>query len=72
MKFLSWNIRGLNSPQKQFSIKKYILEMKLDICLRQEVKMSYQSFATITGKLWPGAAFLYVDSLGVFGGIATL
>lgn len=58
MKFLSWNLRGLNSPQKKFLIKQYILEMKLDICLLQEVKMSYQTFATTAGKIWLGVAFL--------------
>lgn len=34
--------------------------------------MSYQTFATIVGKLWLGVAFLYVDVLGVSRGIAAL
>lgn len=67
MKFLSWNIRGLNSPHKQFAIKQLILEMKIDICLLQEVKMPFQTFVVVASKLWPGVDYLYVDALGASG-----
>lgn len=72
MKFLYWNIRGLNNPQKQFTIKQLILEMKINIFLLQEVKMPSQTFAEVAGKLWPGVNSLYVDALGASWGIATL
>lgn len=46
--------------------------MKIDICLLQEVKMPFQTFSSIAGKLWPGMDYLYVDALGSSGGISTL
>ena len=39
MKFISWNIIGLNNPHKQDIIKNMIRDNKPDIVLIQETKM---------------------------------
>lgn len=39
MKFISWNIKGLNNPHKQDIIKNMIRDNKPDIVLIQETKM---------------------------------
>ena len=72
MKFLSWNIRGLNNPQKQYSLKQIISQEKIDCVLIQETKMSCTNFDKIAGYIWPGAGYLHRDFDGALGGIATM
>ena len=72
MKLLSWNIRGLNNPQKQYAIKHLIAQEKIDCVLIQETKMSSSNFDKIAGYIWPGAGYLHRDSDGASGGIATM
>ena len=70
MKFLSWNVRGLNNPQKQYALKQIIFQEKIDYMLIQ--KMSCASFDKIAGYIWPGAGYLHMDADGASGGIATM
>ena len=72
MKLLSWNIRGLNNPQKQYAIKLLIAQEKIDCVLIQETKMSSSSFDKIANYIWPGAGYIHRSSDGASGGIATM
>ena len=72
MKFLSWNMRGLNNPQKQYALKQIISQEKIDCVLIQETKMSSASFDKIASYIWLGAGYLHRDSDGASGGIATM
>ena len=72
MKLLSWNIRGLNNPQKQYAIKLLIVQEKLDCVLIQETKMSSSSFDKIANYIWPGAGYIHRSLDGASGGIATM
>lgn len=72
MKILSWNIRGLNSPYKQFLIKLCISDNKVDILLLQETKMKKEVFEKDVLKIWPNANYFLSYVEGASGGIATL
>ncbi|XP_057859072.1 uncharacterized protein LOC131067930 [Cryptomeria japonica] len=72
MKLRSWNLRGLNSPEKNYSLKQCIATNKVDIILIQEVKMTYQNFATLVDSIWLGSDFSYSKVEGASGGITTL
>ena len=72
MKFLSWNLRGINNPQKQYALKQFIFQEKVDYVLIQETKMSCASFDKIASHIWPGAEYLHMDADGASGGIATM
>ncbi|GMP39143.1 hypothetical protein CsSME_00010098 [Camellia sinensis var. sinensis] len=70
MKIQSWNIRGIDRPEKIRKIKKSILERKVDIILIQETKKSEVNIGLIRSK-WPGDQFEFmaVDAVGRAGGL---
>ena len=70
MKFLSWNLRGFNNPQKEYALKQYIFQEKIDCVLIQETKMSSENFCKLVGFIWLGSTFLHVETKGDLGGIA--
>lgn len=72
MKVLSWNMRGLNNPQKQYALKNCIFHNKIEVLLLQEVKMNDAPFSLITGKIWPGAEFFISDASGASSGLAAM
>ena len=72
MKFLSWNLRGLNNPQKQYALKKCIFQEKVDCVLIQETKMSSANFDKIVSHVWQSDAYMHMDAKGALRGIATL
>ena len=71
MRYISWNCRGLGSPQKAEAMKDLVRINKPEIILVQETKME-GDLALQAGKLFwkkgPGKA---VSSRGASGGLAT-
>ena len=41
LKILSWNVRGLNNPQKRDTVKNLLKEWKCDVVCFQETKLDY-------------------------------
>lgn len=72
MKFFSWNVRGLNNPQKQYALKQIISQEKIDCMLIKEKKMSCASFDKIVGYIWPRVGYLHMDANGSSRGISTM
>ena len=55
LRLLSWNVRGLNNPQKREVCKNLLKEWKCDVCY-QETKLSSLN-SSIVRSLW-GSSFL--------------
>ena len=72
MKILSWNIRGLNSLNKQRYLKDKLKQGKPQIMLLQETKISAQRFDTILKYFNPHYEVMVIDARGTMRGIATL
>ena len=72
MKFLSWNISGLNKSQKQYTLRKCILVEEVDYICIQETKMIDKKIIKLVDKLSPGASFLHLEVEGALGGIQTM
>jgi exonuclease III len=72
MKVITWNIRGLNIPEKQRIIKNKLKRKKLDICFIQETKCTMEKMAQISKKNWNIYKVLDIYSQNVVGGILTL
>ncbi|XP_057832961.2 uncharacterized protein LOC131043747 [Cryptomeria japonica] len=72
MKIVSWNVRGLNAPNKQRVIKRRILLVNVDTILLQETKLDSQqsvSFGNGISSLFHASLQLTVASEGAFGGL---
>lgn len=72
MKILSWNVRGLNAPNKQRVIKRRILLVSADIIFLQETKLgSIQvvAFGSGISSLFYTSSQVTVDSEGASGGL---
>ena len=67
MKFISWNIKGLNNPHKQDIIKNMIRDNKLDIVLIQETKMLKDKVESLL--VFKGGKIIGNDSYGASGGM---
>lgn len=72
MKVISWNIRGLNHPQKHDLLSILFRDHKPDICLVQETKMCGCRVEKIKWAIFGECGTHCVDADGAFGGIATL
>eukprot|EP00253_Pinus_taeda_P026862 PITA_26862 len=72
MKLLSWNIRGLNGPQKGKILKNLIMDEKPTILFLQETKCNLTFLERIAAKAWPGGKVTAVDAQGASGGLAIL
>ena len=70
LRLLSWNVRGLNNPQKQEVCKNLLKEWKCDIVFFQKTKLSsLNSF--VVRSLW-GSPFLdwvVLDAVNTAGGV---
>ena len=56
LRLLSWNVRGLNNPQKWEVCKNLLKEWKCDIVCYQETKLTSIS-SSVVRSLW-GSSFL--------------
>lgn len=70
-KFLSWNVRGLNSVARQEDVKQVIATFRPDLICMQETKMSTSDNAIIRSALGPEYEnnFCFLPSCGASGGI---
>ena len=68
MKFISWNIKGLNNPHKLDIIKNMIRANKLDIVLIQETKMLKDKVEGLL--VFRGGKIIGNDFDGASGGMA--
>ena len=70
IKFLTWNVRGLNCKKKRMVIKKTIREEALQILCLQETKWDTDNAQfvkqTIGGKL---DSYLVINAEGTAGGV---
>ncbi|KAG6632090.1 hypothetical protein CIPAW_13G135200 [Carya illinoinensis] len=69
-KILSWNIWGLNDPNRRFQVKNLLRHGKMDIVCLQEIKLNFIDRSIITS-LWgcPFVGWVYLASNAVSGGI---
>jgi exonuclease III len=72
MKVITWNIRGLNSPQKQRILKSRLRKEQSDICFIQETKCTSDRMETIDKKQWSKYKMVVVRGHQMEGGIITL
>ncbi|XP_028107655.1 uncharacterized protein LOC114306583 [Camellia sinensis] len=70
MKMLSWNIRGVEKPEKKRQIKKLLFDRKINMVLLQETKLSSISEVEVR-RLWHRDRFEYmsVEAEGRAGGL---
>lgn len=71
MKFLTWNVRGCNAPDKRRLVKRGFDQVKLEVICIQETKLGREAAAYIFGvrQKWSGH---FVDSDGASGGLGIL
>lgn len=69
MKIVSWNVKGLNAPDKRNRIK--LDSMNIDTILLQETKMSQETFEKIVAK-WSKWNSAHRKGIGASGGIVVL
>ena len=69
-RILSWNVRGLNDPNKRLRVKNQSRHWKLDIICLQETKMEFIDRNFITS-IWgcPFVRWVFLASRGASGGI---
>jgi exonuclease III len=72
MKIITWNIRGLNSPQKQRILKNRQRKEQPDLCFIQEKKCIVDRMETINKKQWRKYNILVVEGQHMAGDILTL
>lgn len=51
-KILSWDVRGLNDPNKHLRIKSIFCNWKVDIVCLQEMKLLFMDIYIIISLLW--------------------
>lgn len=71
MKINSWNVRGINASDKRKRIKRLVDDMKSDIVLLQETKLSQESYEKTLFK-WSKWSSFHSPSIGASGGLAVL
>jgi exonuclease III len=72
MKFITWNIKGLNGISKQRTLQNCIKMEDPDILLLQETKCAGQIVEAIFIKCWCNYNSYHTDLKGVGGGLAIL
>jgi hypothetical protein len=67
---LSWNVRGLNSPNKRIMVRNLLRQWRVDIVCLQETKLELIS-KTVINSIWgcPYVDWCYVAGIGAAGGI---
>ena len=70
LKILSWNVRGLNNPQKRDTVKNLLKEWKCDVVCFQETKLDSVNSAVVKG-LWssPFIDWVALDAIHTAGGV---
>lgn len=71
MKMISWNVRGINAPNKRGRIKSRLDSSKDDIFLLQETKLSHKMYHKIVAK-WTQFGSPHMQGVGASGGLLTL
>ena len=71
MRYISWNCRGLGSPQKVEAMKDLVRINKPEILLVQETKMEDSSALYAGNIFWKKGPRTAVSSRGASGGLAT-
>lgn len=71
MKFVSWNVRGLNAPKKRCLIKSQLDLMRCDVLLLQESKLNSQGVDRLFSK-WKSWNFCVSPLMGASRGLAFL
>lgn len=51
MKVTTWNVRGLNTPNKQRLVKRYLKNFESEIIMLQETKLSKEESMKLSNKL---------------------
>jgi hypothetical protein len=67
---LSWNVRGLNSPEKRLVVRNLLRQWRVDIVCLQETKLELITRRDINS-IWgcPYVGWCYVAAVGTAGGI---
>jgi hypothetical protein len=67
---LSWNVRGLNRPDKRMMVRNLLRQWHVDIVCLQETKLELISKRVINS-IWgcPYVDWCYVAAIGAIGGI---
>ena len=70
LRLLSWNVRGLNNPQKREVCKNLLKEWKCDIVCYQEMKLASIS-SSVVRSLWgsPFLGWVALDAVNTAGGV---
>jgi exonuclease III len=73
MNCLSWNVRGLESPDRKFVIKHFLNSLhSLDFFMMQEIKVVGFTLDSNLNYIWKDAIKLYTNHVRGRGGIALL
>jgi exonuclease III len=66
---LSWNVRGLNSPDKRLMVRNLLRQWRVDIICLQETKLDHISRRDVIS-VWgcPYVDWCYVAAIGAAGG----
>jgi exonuclease III len=72
MKYISWNVRGLNNPSKKICLKTLISEEKPSIMMIQETKCTSTTMEKMAIKCWRSCNVIAIDVEGASGGLAIL
>ena len=69
LEILSWNVRGLNNPQKRDTVKNLLKEWKCDVVCFQETKLDSVNSAVVKS-LWssPFVDWEALDAIHTAGG----
>ena len=66
---LSWNVRGLNNPQKREVCKNLLKEWKCDIVCFQETKLSSLDFPVVRSLWGTFLDWVALDAVNTAGGV---
>lgn len=72
MKILSYNIRVLNGSNKPILVKNMVNELKSNILLLQETKMSLEAFIKVGNYIWPFSIRCALNAICALEGLVVL